>query len=64
MFTFQEAYGHLPKSLWTLIKKSNVSPSDYLLLQLNFCEDWDRIADFIKANLNNGSFIYPLSGMS
>lgn len=64
MFTFQEAYGHLPTSLWALIKKHNVSPADYMMLQFSFSEDFDRIADFIKANLNGKSFNYPLGGMA
>ena len=61
-FTFQEAYGDVPKPLWTLIKRHNVTPSDYMMMQLHMGEDWDRLADFIKASLNGKSFSYPFGG--
>ena len=61
-YTFQEAYGNMPVPLWTLIKRHNVSPADYMLMQLHVNEDWDRIADFIKANLTGKSFSYPFGG--
>lgn len=61
-FTFQEAYGHMPTALWTLIKRHNVTPSDYMMMQLHMCEDWERISDFILAHVRGNSFSYPFGG--
>lgn len=61
-FTFHESFGHMPKALLTLIKRHNVTPADYMMLQLHMCEDWERIADFILANLRGKSFAYPFGG--
>lgn len=57
--TFQEAYGHMPKALWTLIKRHNVTPADYMMMCLSFGEDYARLADFITGNLIGKSFNYP-----
>lgn len=61
-FTFQEAYGDMPTPLWRLIKKHNVSPADYMMMQLAMGEDWDRLSDFILANLTGTTFNYPFGG--
>lgn len=61
-FTFQEAYGNMPRALWQEIKRHNVSPTDYMMIQFHAGEDWDRIRSFIKANLNGKSFNYPFGG--
>lgn len=61
-YTFQEAYGDMPTPLWRTIKKHNVSPADYMMLQLSMNEDWDRIQAFILMNLHNNSFVYPFGG--
>lgn len=61
--TFQEAYGTMPKALWKIIRKYNVSPSDYMMIEFTTGEDYDQIAGFITDNLRNGSFLYPMGGM-
>lgn len=58
-YTFQEAYGDMPVPLWRTIKEHNVSPADYMMLQLSMNEDWDRIQTFITMNLRSNSFVYP-----
>lgn len=58
-YTFQEAYGDMPVPLWKTIKKHNVSPADYMMLQLSMNEDWDRLDTFIKMHSKSGSFVYP-----
>lgn len=60
--TFQEAYGTMPKALWALIKRYNVSPSDYMMIEFTTGEDYNAIESFILDNLRGNSFCYPLGG--
>ena len=62
--TFHESYGELPVHLLRMVKRMNISPSDWMMLELQFAQDFEAIKDFINANRSqsNGSFIYPFGG--
>lgn len=64
--TFHESYGELPVHMLRMVKRMNISPSDWMMLELQFDGDFERMRDFINLNRHpsNGSFIYPMGGMS
>lgn len=51
-----EWYGELPASLFRLVKRYNVSPSDYVDLEYFCNEDFDRMAKAIVACSRDGYF--------
>ena len=59
--TFHESYGELPTHMLRMVKRMNISPADWMMLELRFDGDFESIRDFINANRNpsNGSFTYP-----
>lgn len=63
-YTDHESYGIIRNDTMALIKRHNVSPSDMMLVQLSFREDWDRINDFIMSNVKGmrRNFYYPFGG--
>jgi hypothetical protein len=64
--TFHESYGELPVHMLRMVQRMNISPSDWMMLELQFEGDFEAMRDFILAHRNksNGSFIYPLGGMA
>jgi hypothetical protein len=65
-FTYDENYGDLRFDTAALIRKHNVSPADWLLLEIHFRNDWDRINRFILDNVKGirRNFYYPFGGMA
>ena len=41
--TFQESYGSMPATLWTLVKRHNLSPVDFWDMEVLCDEDYDAI---------------------
>ena len=60
--TFHESYGYMPKVMLAMVKRHNVSPADYLMLEMEFGTDWDSMRQFIRDNLRGRSFYYPFGG--
>lgn len=62
--TFHESYGELPVHMLRMVKRMNISPSDWMMLELQFDSDFEAMRDFINLNRSktNGSFIYPFGG--
>lgn len=63
-FTYNENFGSLRFDTAALISKHNVSPADFMLIEFGFGQDWDRINDFIRANVKGmrRNFYYPFGG--
>lgn len=63
-FTFDENYGDMRSDTYSLIKRHNVSPADYLMLEIHFRNDWDRMNMFITQNVRGirRNFYYPYGG--
>lgn len=63
--TFQEAYGELPTKTWRLIKKHNVSPSDYYMMEDMLMDramaydsmNWEVFNEHILMNSKSGYYI-------
>lgn len=62
--TFHESYGELPVHMLRMVNRMNISPSDWMMLEIQFDSDFEAMRDFINANRSksNGSFIYPFGG--
>lgn len=58
MMVFNENYGELPKSLLSLIRRHNVSPADYDILEFSGMSFSDMEAH-IKSNLRDGMYVMP-----
>lgn len=52
---YNEWYGELPSGLLTLVKRNNVSPSDYRALEGENLT-WEQMADAIRRFSPNGNF--------
>jgi hypothetical protein len=60
--TFHESYGELPKSLLSRIRKTNVSPADYSMLEMQHGEgNYRAIHEAIDAQTRGGMF-QPIFG--
>lgn len=54
---FDERFGEIPKSLATLMKKNNVSPSDFYQLEYELGEGkFAAFAEAIRDRSKNGSY--------
>lgn len=62
--TFHESYGELPVHMLRMVNRMNISPSDWMMLEIQFDSDFEAMRDFINENRSktNGSFIYPFGG--
>lgn len=54
--TFHEAYGELPVHLLRMVKRFNVSPSDWYGLEHRFGTDFVAMRECIQQNLTGTSF--------
>lgn len=66
---YNENYGDLPKTLLSLFRRSNVSPTDWdmMLSRWGFSwgdKDlpWEAIANHVTVHLVNGTYRYPMYG--
>jgi len=59
-----DGYGIIRNDTLSLIRRHNVSPSDMMLIQFSFKEDWDRINNFILNHVKGirRNFYYPFGG--
>lgn len=59
--TFHESYGELPVHMLRMIDRMNISPADWMMLEVRFEQDFEAMRDFINLNRHpvNGSFTYP-----
>lgn len=57
---FMEEYGYVPVYIQQLIKKFDVSPSDFDLMFIAYPDfSWDDVSVFIENNSTRGYFQYP-----
>lgn len=55
--TFHECYGNLPVKTLRLIKRNNVSPSDFdFMLDQFSLNDWSQVDDHIVSNSDTGMY--------
>lgn len=62
--TFHESYGELPVHMLRMVNRMNISPADWLMLEIRFGTDFESMRDYINTHRNpsNGSFTYPFGG--
>lgn len=58
--TFHETYGEIPKRLLRTIKRHNVSPADFFVLEERHGDDFKAIENDIVDFVHNGQFSFWL----
>lgn len=61
--TFHESYGTLPVHILRMVRKFNVSPSDYDMLTDTFGTDWDGMREAITDNIIPGTRSFNVFGL-
>lgn len=56
---FHEVYGEVSKRTLSLIKKNNVTPAEWYMIEFEFATDKER-ADHIVSHSMNGVYHVPL----